>query len=179
MVFENRVLVRADEVECLGTDPNTTRLLVDADATGGTMNAVRTTLGPGVDGPPPHYHKDSPELFFLVSGALRILAGEEVLTVSEGDFLLVPPYMPHAWGTLADSGADVLIIKAPGNNRFEYFRMADRIRRGTARPQEILETQDRFDNHFVDSAVWRADRARDGRRESLVTFPDLNQSSGR
>lgn len=27
----------------------------------------------------------------------------------------------HAWGTTADQTADVLMIKAPGNNRFDYF----------------------------------------------------------
>src|SRR5215469_16876709 len=123
------VLVRAAEAETLGSEPNRTWLLADADATNGTMNAVRTTLGRGVDGPPPHYHRESPELFFMLGGALSVLVGEEIVTVREGDFLLVPPNTTHAWGTPDDSGADILIIKAPGNNRFDYFRLVDRIRK--------------------------------------------------
>ncbi|MEV4753587.1 cupin domain-containing protein [Micromonospora sp. NPDC049559] len=164
------VLRRAYEVEHLGQSPNSTWLLADADETGGVMNAVRTKLGPGTDGPPPHYHKESPELFFMLDGALRVLTGERIVTIRKGDFLLVPPHLTHAWGTPGGVGADVLIIKAPGNNRFDYFRLADRIRRGEASPKAVLETQERFDNHFVESAVWRQALAADGtgRRSQLV-----------
>ncbi|HEY4456881.1 MAG TPA: cupin domain-containing protein [Pseudonocardiaceae bacterium] len=150
------MLTRADEAELLGAAPNQTWLLAEADDTDGTMNAVRTTLGRGVDGPPPHYHRASSELFFLLDGALDVLVGEEIVTVRTGDFLLVPPNTTHAWGTRAHAGADILIIKAPGTNRFDYFRLVDRVRKGEAAPQEILATQEKFDNHFVDSAAWRA-----------------------
>ena len=126
---QTAVLTRGAGAERLGDAPNQTWLIADADQTGGIMNVVRTTLGPGVDGPPPHFHQESPEMFYLLDGALRILAGDQVLTVRKGDYLLVPPLMHHAWGTPMDTGADVLIVKAPGNNRFEYFRLGDRIRR--------------------------------------------------
>ncbi|GLW06986.1 cupin [Microtetraspora sp. NBRC 13810] len=162
------VLTRADRAERLGEGPNGTWLLADADETGGVMNAVRTTLGPGTDGPPPHYHEESPELFFMLDGALRMLTGDRIVTIGRGDFLLVPPRMTHAWGTPDDTGADVLIIKAPANNRFDYFRLADRVRRGEASPREILETQERFDNHFVDSPLWRRATASGGGRVNLV-----------
>jgi uncharacterized RmlC-like cupin family protein len=91
----------------------------------------------------------------MLNGKLRVLAGEQILLINEGDFLLVPPYLPHAWAAPADAAADVLIIFTPGIERFEYFRLSDRILRGEADPAEILGTQQRFDNHFVDSAVRR------------------------
>ncbi|MPZ83957.1 MAG: cupin domain-containing protein [Actinophytocola sp.] len=163
------VLTRSTDAELLGEAPNTTRLLVDADETGKVMNAVRTTLGEGVDGPPPHFHKASPEMFFLISGALRVLAGDEIVRLSSGDFLLIPPLMPHAWGTPSGSTADILIVKAPGNNRFDYFRLGDRIRRGEASPREVLDTQDRFDNYFLPSPIWRPGTQR------LVTLPEGRQ----
>ncbi|HEY3560693.1 MAG TPA: cupin domain-containing protein [Kribbella sp.] len=166
------VLTRGSAAERLGEAPNQTWLIADAEHTAGIMNVVRTTLGPGVDGPPPHFHKESPEMFYLLDGALRILAGDQVLTVTKGDYLLVPPLMHHAWGTPMDSGADVLIVKAPGNSRFEYFRLGDRIRRGEASPAEVLATADRFDNHFVDNPIWRQELAtRAGEREQVVPFP--------
>ncbi len=165
------VLVRASAAETLGAEPNQTWLLSEADATGGTMNAVRTTLGRGVDGPPPHWHRHSSELFFMLDGALHVLVGEEIVTVRAGDFLLVPPDTTHAWGTPDDSGADILIIKTPGTNRFDYFRLVDRIRKGEAAPREVLATQERFDNHFVDSAVWREARTGNAGRVRLVDMP--------
>ena len=58
----------------------------------------------------------------------------------------------------ADSAADILIVFTPGIERFEYFRMGERLRRGEVDPLEILRTQERFDNHFVDSPLWRSSR---------------------
>jgi hypothetical protein len=82
-----------------------------------------------------------------------------VLSLEEGDFLSVPRSMPHAFASPPDVGADVLIVFAPAaNERFEYFRLVDRVIKGQADPQEILDTQERFDNHFVDSAPWRKAR---------------------
>jgi quercetin dioxygenase-like cupin family protein len=167
------VLTRGADAERLGEAPNQTWLLADAEHTDGIMNVVRTTLGPGVDGPPPHFHRESPEMFYLLDGVLRVLVGDQVVTVAKGDYLLVPPLMHHAWGTPMASGADVLIVKAPGTNRFEYFRLADRIRRGESSPAEVLATADRFDNHFVDNPTWRQELAlRAGERRRLVPFPE-------
>lgn len=48
------------------------------------------------------------------------------------------------------TGGSVSAIRS----KLEYFRLADRIRRGQASPAEILARQEVFDNHFVDSPVW-------------------------
>lgn len=81
---------------------------------------------------------------------------------------MIPPNMTHAWAAPATSSADVLIVFTPGIERFDYFRLGDRIRKGLADPVEILETQERFDNHFVDSPIWRQS-SRDDDRDRLDT----------
>jgi mannose-6-phosphate isomerase-like protein (cupin superfamily) len=158
---ESALLVRAAEAEQLETMG--VWLYADHETTRGRFSANRTFLPAGAEGPPPHFHTGSAELFFVLAGTLRVLAGDEIVDLTANDFLLIPPYMPHAWAATADVPADVLVTFTPGIERFEYFRLGDRIRRGTADPREILDTQDRFDNHFVDSAVWRRDRTGDDR----------------
>ncbi|WP_290059723.1 cupin domain-containing protein [Amycolatopsis solani] len=153
------LLVRHDEAEQLGSTPDTMTLLADVSQTGGHLSTNRASLGRGRDGATPHFHTSSAEMFFMLDGELEVLNGDDVVTVRTGDMLFVPPHTTHAFGATERSGADVLIVFTPGVERFEYFRMIDRIRRGEASPAEILATQDRFDNHFVDSAAWRAARA--------------------
>lgn len=149
------LLTRAADAETLHVGASRTMLLADHDATGGAVNANRTVLPPGADGPPPHYHSGAEEMFFLLGGRLRALAGDRVLTLDEGDFLLVPRGMPHAFGAEPGAQADVLIVFAPGiMDRFEYLRLGERVLRGEADPREILTSQERFDNHFVPSAAW-------------------------
>jgi hypothetical protein len=46
-------------------------------------------------------------------------------------------------------------LAACSHERFEYFRLADRVIKGQASPREILEAQERFDNHFLDVPAWR------------------------
>jgi hypothetical protein len=43
-------------------------------------------------------------------------------------------------------------------DRLDYFRLGDRVRKGQADPRELLATQERFDNHFLDSPLWRQTR---------------------
>jgi mannose-6-phosphate isomerase-like protein (cupin superfamily) len=146
------VLVRANDAELLGVAPNTIQLLADGD--NGGMSAIRSKLRKGTEGPPPHYHAGAAEIFFILEGGLHVLTGQRVVTVGEGDFLLVPPNTPHTFATPGDTGVDMLFLM-PEARRFDYFRLVDRVRRGEAGPGELLETQDRFDNHFQDSQVWR------------------------
>ncbi|MGW1839168.1 cupin domain-containing protein [Streptomyces sp. NPDC002067] len=153
------VLVRDADAETLGGAGNTLRLFADADTTGGAVSAHRVTLAPGADGAAPHHHTGAAELFFVLGGRLQALTGERVVTADEGDFLLVPPRMPHAFAAEPGTEADVLIVLTPGIERFDYFRLLDRVRKGTADPREILESQERFDNFFLESPAWQRARA--------------------
>ena len=54
--------------------------------------------------------------------------------------------------------ADFLIVQAPGLPRFGYFRLIERLRRGEATLEELLASQEFYDNHFLDSPVWRTAR---------------------
>jgi mannose-6-phosphate isomerase-like protein (cupin superfamily) len=155
----NALLARGDEAEVLDSGSNVNRLLADADTTDGAISANRLLLRAGVDGPPPHYHANSAEIFFVIAGGLEALAGDRLVTLDQGDFLVIPRNMPHAFAAPAGVESDVLILFAPGlQDRFEYFRLVDRVQRGQASPHEILATQDRFDNHFLDRPTWRQSR---------------------
>jgi uncharacterized RmlC-like cupin family protein len=103
----------------------------------------------------PHHHTGSSELFYVISGAAEMLTGERVLTATEGDLVVVPPGTVHAFAAAPDADADLLIILAPGVERFEYFRQLQRIAAGQAPLESILQTQDLYDNHFDDSPVWQ------------------------
>ena len=154
-------LMKASDAEIITVGASTIHLLADHDDTSGAVNANRTLLDRGTDGPPPHFHRQSSEIFFVLSGALQALAGERVVTLEHGDFLSIPPDVPHSFWTPDDSSADVLILFAPGiEERFAYFRLGERVLKGQASPEEILDSQERFDNHFVESQVWAARRAR-------------------
>jgi len=149
------VVVREDEAEIVGGAPVTGRLYADSSATGGALSSQRITLLGGASGATPHHHTGSSELFYVASGTAEMLAGEQVLTVAEGDLVVVPPGIVHAFAAAPARDADLLIILTPGVERFEYFRHLQRIAIGQAPLESILEVQDLYDNHFDDSAIWQ------------------------
>jgi mannose-6-phosphate isomerase-like protein (cupin superfamily) len=153
------VFVRAADAERIGFPPQTVRLLADSSSTGGKLSAQRVTLRGGADGANPHHHASSAELFYVLSGSAQLLAGDRVLLAGEGDLAVVPPGLPHAFAAAAASDADLLIVIAPGIERFEYFRHLARIATGQQPPESLLEVQARYDTFFDDSAAWRRARA--------------------
>lgn len=70
------------------------------------------------------------------------------------------PKLAHAFGAAPGENADLLIVIAPGVERFEYFRHLERIAYGKVPPQSLLDLQELYDTYFQKSAVW--DKARAG-----------------
>ena len=155
------VLVRAADAEVIGFPPQTVRLLADSSSTGGILSTQRVTLADGANGANPHHHASSAELFYVLSGSVRLLAGARVLMAGEGDLAVVPPGLPHAFAAAPASDADLLIVITPGVERFEYFRHLARIATGQQPPESLLESQALYDTFYEDSPAWRHTRNAD------------------
>ncbi|MBQ1160781.1 cupin domain-containing protein [Streptomyces sp. A73] len=150
------VLTRHAEAETCADPSSVITLLADSDSPAGGFTSYRSTFAQGGAGAPAHFHTRASELFFVISGALQVLVGEEVTFLREGDFLAVPPHIPHAFAAAPGCEADVLFVFTPGMGRFDYLRLLGRVMRGEADPKEIAESSEHFDNHYVDSPAWRA-----------------------
>lgn len=152
-------LVRSGDREIVSTAAgNMTGLVMDSDATGGAVSVLSIYLPMGADGAAPHFHTRSTELFYLVSGRLEVLAGDRIEVLEQGDTLLVPQLMPHAFGATADSDASIFTVLSPGVQRFDYFRLLDRIVHGEADISELEAAAEAYDNHFTKSPVWAEGR---------------------
>ncbi|MER6998413.1 cupin domain-containing protein [Streptomyces sp. NPDC000410] len=149
------VLTRAAEAETTADPSSVMTLLADSDTTGGSLTSYRSTFAKGAVGAPAHFHTRASEMFYVIGGALEVLVGEELTVLEAGDFLLVPPNTAHAFAAAPGAEADVLFVFTPGMARFDYLRLLGRVMRGEASPQEIKDSSELYDNHYVDSPVWR------------------------
>lgn len=155
------VLVRAYQAEAL-QDGATSRitLLADSNVTGGALTANRATFQKGSPGAPAHFHTLATEMFFVLSGTMRILIDDEIVTLGQGDLLTVPPTVPHAFAPAPDSEAEMLVVFTPGMDRFDYYRLLERVYQGEASVQDIRDSSERFDNHYFESPVWQQELTR-------------------
>lgn len=151
------LLVRAADAETLKREPTSMiTLFADSDVTGGALTCNRANFDEGSIGAPSHFHTTCSEMFFVLDGALDVLVDDEIVTLERGDFLMVPAGTPHAFGPAANCSADVLVVFTPGMARFEYYRLLDEVYAGNATFDDIAASQARFDNHYVESVVWKA-----------------------
>ncbi|ONM50662.1 cupin domain-containing protein [Nocardia donostiensis] len=135
-------------------------LLADAGDTDGALTANKATFAKGSPGAPAHFHTKATEMFLVLEGSMRFLLGTEIVHLDRGDFLTVPPTVPHAFAPAPDTEAELLVVFTPGLHRFDYYRLLERVYRGEATVQEIRDSSELYDNHYFDSPVWREELAR-------------------
>jgi uncharacterized protein (TIGR03086 family) len=133
---------------------STMQLGVDTTDTGGELSVHRTTLRDGADGAFPHHHEGSTEMFYVVSGSLQILIGDEVVVAGPGDVAVVPPHTTHAFAAAPGSDAEVLVACTPGQS-FDFFRRLSRIATGKEEPGLFFADQSEYDIYGDDSTTWR------------------------
>jgi quercetin dioxygenase-like cupin family protein len=67
--------------------------LTGAD-TGGAYCLLEVSLAPGI-GVPRHIHTREDETYYVTSGELEVIVGEEVFALQAGDALMAPRDIPH------------------------------------------------------------------------------------
>jgi quercetin dioxygenase-like cupin family protein len=72
--------------------------------------------------PPPHVHRNEDELFYVIEGKLKVLRGDEELTLEAGESAFLPRNVVHTFKIIS-SHVRFLVYITPGG--FEnYFRDA-------------------------------------------------------
>jgi mannose-6-phosphate isomerase-like protein (cupin superfamily) len=71
-------------------------------------------LGAGEPGPGAHSHEDNVELFYVIEGSMRFLAGDRWLDAPAGSFLRIPAGVSHDFENRSSQCAGVLNVFMPG-----------------------------------------------------------------
>lgn len=149
------LVVRASDAERVQDGPTSELvLLADGEHTDGGLTINRALLDVGSPGAPVHRHLSTTECLYVIDGALDVLVGDEVHTVTAGDLVVLTPGTAHAFAPAPGRSADMLAIFAPGQERFAYYRLLERLHRGTATLDELMATAATYDNHYATSEAW-------------------------
>ena len=92
---------------------------VDSSDTSGQFALVEAEGGPGAE-PPPHIHRNEDELFYVLEGTLKVLRGNQEITLGPGESGFLPRNVMHTFKIMS-AHARFLVYITPGG--FEnYFR---------------------------------------------------------
>jgi len=93
------------------------------------LEVVEAEVGPGVS-PPLHRHDFGSESFYVIEGRMRVLVGDDELTIGPGEIAQIPQSTPHSFLTLEYTR--VLDIIAPAG-LWDFFVECGRRRPSSAR----------------------------------------------
>ena len=143
--------VRAEQLRF--PDGSMMRLLADSSDTGGRLSVHVSTLRNG-GGASPHHHEHTAEVFYILAGTIELLIGEDIVVADEGDLVVVPPGVPHAFAAAPGADAEVLVAVTPGIERFDLFRQFERVLDGREPAETLFIDQSAYDTYPDDSPAW-------------------------
>ncbi|MEU4222933.1 cupin domain-containing protein [Nonomuraea sp. NPDC026600] len=79
------------------------------DQTGGRFDFFEMTIeyltGPGL-----HWHANQDDTFYVLDGVLAVQCGDEIHELYPGDFISIPPHVPHTFDNIRKNQPPVRVI---------------------------------------------------------------------
>jgi quercetin dioxygenase-like cupin family protein len=88
--------------------------LLTAEESGGRLGVALVTQPVGT-ATPLHRHTREAEAFYILSGTMTYRAGDELFHLAEGDFIWLPPHVPHAFRVTGRQDVRFLGLTDPGH----------------------------------------------------------------
>ena len=96
-------------------------LCLSGEDTGGAYCLLDVSLAPGL-GVPRHTHTREDESYYVTSGEMEAIVGDEVFVLKAGDSLMAPRNIPHQIRNSGSTANHYLLVFSPSG--FEEFVMA-------------------------------------------------------
>jgi quercetin dioxygenase-like cupin family protein len=140
-------LVRRDE----GQSPQGSPHLFKAAAsnTDGRFDFITAAFAP-MTGPPLHLHLEQDDTFYVLDGTLTVQVDDEVFDVRPGEFVSIPPQVPHTFDNLhnGDQPVRAINLMTPGGH-FEMFEEMATVEAGPAQAERLGEVTSRYGTIIV------------------------------
>ena len=125
---------------------------IGVEATGGAWSLFEHTTQPGAAEPPPHWHQNTDETFYVVEGRVRLRAGDRVEMLTPGACVHVPRGTLHTLANAGDQPSKLLVHVAPGGLEGDFVEVLDLVgSEGLWPPSDrsrFLELLARYDTHL-------------------------------
>jgi mannose-6-phosphate isomerase-like protein (cupin superfamily) len=112
---------------------DTYTMKLTAQQTSGSLGLVEASVPPG-GGPVAHTHAGEDEIFYLLSGELEFLSGDQTFTARPGDVVFIPRTVHHRFRNTGIRPASMLFMYTPGGAENIFLEAGDEPEPGTAAP---------------------------------------------
>lgn len=130
-------------------------------ATTGDYAFADVEVTPNVPGPPPHYHAEADETYYVVEGAVEFLRGDTWHTVHRGQSLTIPKGTLHSFRGVEGKPGRFITIHDPGTAMDTLFLTCG----------VPVEAPDSFARSVSDEAIARFTAAA-GEHDMIIQRPE-------
>lgn len=129
----------------------TVRYLTESHETDGAWACVEYTAPPRFAGPPPHWHKDMDEGFYVLEGTPDFRLGDETVQAEPGAYIFAPRGTVHAFSNPSDAPARILVFLSPGGFERYWEELAAIVQHEPvwppANPAKLAALNSRYDQY--------------------------------
>lgn len=100
------------------------RFLVTSEQSNGAFCTFEEDVPPGA-GPPLHIHMKEHELFYVMSGVIKFRCEDEVLEITAGGTIVIPPGARHTFKNIGDAPAKIVVTLTPGGGDGFFFAVEE------------------------------------------------------
>lgn len=130
--------------EVLLPGPIEVRMVEDGSGTVHRLAVAVLTVPPHTDGPPPHWHQQHDETFYVIAGTARFTVGDTQREAPAGTFVSVPIGAEHTFANPGEEPAIILNTFTP-DLYVGYFRDLSKLAAsGEMAPEAILAVMARY-----------------------------------
>ena len=124
-------------------------LFLDGERTAGKFTMWTEVTPPG-GGPPPHYHVNEDELFYVISGRVGFLVNDKWHKVGPGGTAFMPRGVVHTFKNVGNQPSRMLIMTMPSGIEKFYARCAEEFAKpGGADMSRLAEIGAAHGIHFL------------------------------
>ena len=141
-------IVRPEQGKSINAFGIPMNIMLRAEDTGGAFASLVAEFDPG-QGPPPHFHHDHEEYFFVLEGEFELTVGDQTAIAGPGSMVFVPRETVHAFKYMGTTKGKLLEWGLPGGQE-RYFEAIDRLAaEGKMNPESIVATSREHETEFV------------------------------
>ena len=112
------------------------RIKISSENSGGSFSLIDYQADPAYAGPPPHWHKQMTELFFVLEGELTLQVGNSTFTANAGTSAFIPTGTVHKFSNPSAQPVRFLIVCSPGGFEHYFEEMIEAIGKAGGMPDK-------------------------------------------
>ena len=132
------LLLAPGEGQTVGALGVTLTFKIAGAETGGRWLVAEYTAPPQLDGPPPHVHKTTTEIFHVLDGALTVQTNGQSMQLGPGGCAYIPPGTVHTFANPTNAAARFLLIASPAGLENYFAEAAELIRNEPSWPPKDM-----------------------------------------